>query len=98
MGAFVYLLRCRDNSYYVGSATGCDLSRRIDEHQSGLRGGYTSSRLPVTLAWSEYFDRITDAIAVERKLKGWSRRKKEALIEGKWDQIKRLAKRGGSKE
>ncbi len=93
MGAFVYMLRCRDGSYYVGSATGDDLSKRIQEHQSGIFGGYTSSRLPVELVWSEYFEQVTDAIASERKLKGWSRRKKEALIRGAWDQIKILAKR-----
>jgi putative endonuclease len=93
MSAYVYMLRCRDSSYYVGSATGEDLSRRVNEHQSGILEGYTSSRLPVTLVWSEYFDRITDAIAVERKLKGWSRLKKEALIRGEWDRIKILAKR-----
>lgn len=93
MGAFVYMLRCRDGSYYVGSATGNDLSKRIQEHQSGLCNGYTSPRLPVELIWSEHFDRITDAITAERKLKGWSRRKKEALTRGDWNRIKILAKR-----
>jgi putative endonuclease len=93
MGAFVYMLRCRDDSYYVGSATGDDLSRRIQEHQSGIFGGYTSFRLPVELVWSEHFERITDAIAIERKLKGWSRRKKEALIRGDWVRIRTFAKR-----
>jgi putative endonuclease len=79
MGAFVYLLRCSDDSFYVGSATGDDFSKRIAEHNSGIYGGYTSKRRPVELVWSEHFERITDAIAMERRLKGWSRAKKEAL-------------------
>jgi putative endonuclease len=70
MGAFVYMLRCADQSFYVGSATGDDLTKRIAEHQFGAYPGYTSSRRPVVLVWSEHVARITDAIAVERKLKG----------------------------
>src|SRR6266478_2243499 len=76
MGVYVYMLRCADDSYYVGSATGDDLSARVDQHNAGSRKGYTFSRRPVVLVWSEYFDRITDGIAVERQLKGWSRAKK----------------------
>src|SRR5437773_9505823 len=60
MGAFVYMLHCCDGSYYVGSATGRDLTKRIAEHQSGAFPGYTYSRRPVELVWSEHFDRITD--------------------------------------
>ena len=69
------MLHCADGSYYVGSATGDDLSIRIAQHQSGSYPGYTFSRRPVHLVWSEHFDRITDAIAVERQIKGWSSRK-----------------------
>jgi putative endonuclease len=93
MGAFVYILRCADKSFYVGSATGDDLSNRIAEHRSGAFPGYTWSRRPVTLVWSEHFDRITDAIAAERRLKGWSRAKKEALIKSEWDSVKLLSRR-----
>ena|SRR6266436_5386366 len=93
MGCFVYMLRCADNSYYVGNAAGDDISKRIVEHQTGAYPGYTYSRRPVQLVWSDYFDRITDAIAAERQIKGWSRAKKEALIRGEWDLLKRLAKR-----
>lgn len=95
MGAYVYMLECSDGSYYIGSATGSDLNRRIDEHQSGERPGYTQSRRPVRLMWSDYFDTITDAIAVERKLKGWSRAKKLALAKGDWVSLSRLSKRRG---
>ena len=93
MGAFVYMLRCADGSYYVGSARNNDLGQRVAEHQAGAYRGYTSTRRPVHLVWSEYFDRITDAIAAERKIKGWSRAKKEALIEADWAEITRLARR-----
>ena len=91
MGAFAYMLQCADGPFYVGSATGDDLSRRIAEHETGAFPGYT--RRPVRLVWSEHFDRITDAIAAERKIKGWSRAKKEALIKGDWNAIQQLARR-----
>jgi putative endonuclease len=97
MGAFVYMLACADDSYYVGSATGDDLTLRIAQHQTGAYCGYTSTRRPVRLVWSEHFERITDAIAAERPIKGWSRAKKEALIRGDWNQLRVLAKRRGGK-
>jgi putative endonuclease len=81
----------------IGSATGDDLSRRIAEHQTGAYKGYTFTRRPVTLVWSDHFDRITDAIAAERQLKGWSRAKKEALIRGDWERIGFLSKRRAGK-
>ena len=97
MGAYVYMLRCSDNTFYVGTATGSDLSRRIAEHNSGAYPGYTSSRRPVELVWSEFFERITDAIAVERQLKGWSRSKKAALVTADWAAIQQLSKRRAGK-
>jgi putative endonuclease len=66
MGAFVYRLRCSDDSFHIGSATGDDLERQILQGQTGALPGYTYSRRPVELVWSEYFDRFTDVIAVER--------------------------------
>ena len=93
MGAYVYMHRCADDSLYVGSATGDDLGRRVAEHEAGAHSGYTSTRRPVRLVWSQHFDRITDAIAAERKIKGWRRAKKEALISGDWTKIQQLAKR-----
>ena len=97
MGAFVYMLRCVDGSFYVGSATGEDLTSRVAQHQAGTFEGYTSLRRPVELVWSQYFDRITDAIAGERQIKGWSRAKKQALISGDWGSLQKLAKRRGGK-
>lgn len=95
MGIYVYMLRCSDSSYYIGTATGNDLSHRIAQHNAGAFPGYTFSRRPVVLVWSEHFDRITDGIAAERQLKGWNRAKKEALIKGDWSMLTMLAKRRG---
>ena len=90
--AVVYMLRCADGRYYVGS-TRKSLDERIAEHSSGALGGFTASRLPIVLVWSQQFENITDAIAVERQIKGWSRAKKEALIRGDFEAIQRLASR-----
>ncbi len=91
-GAYVYMLCCADGSYYVGSAR-LGLERRVSEHNTGAYGGYTSKRLPVELVWSEHFSNITDAIAVERQIKGWSRARKEALMRGDFAGIADLSKR-----
>ncbi|MGL3110870.1 MULTISPECIES: GIY-YIG nuclease family protein [unclassified Bradyrhizobium] len=93
MGIFVYMLRCADGSFYIGSATGEDVSKRVDEHNAGAYPGYTYSRRPVVLVWSEHFERITDGIAAERQLKGWSRAKKEALVRSDWKAVSLLARR-----
>ena len=93
MNAFVYILLCADGSYYVGS-TRALLEMRVAQHNDGFHGGYTMSRRPVELVWSQDFDRITDAIAAERQLKGWSRTKKEALIAGDMGLLRLLSKRG----
>ncbi|KQT47871.1 excinuclease ABC subunit C [Methylobacterium sp. Leaf456] len=95
MPAFVYMLRCADGSYYVGSSRGESLDKRLSEHQTGTYAGYTSQRRPVTLVWSERFERFDEAIAYERRLKGWSRAKKEVLIRGDWDGLQEAAKRQG---
>ncbi|MBK5960367.1 hypothetical protein CCR97_19520 [Rhodoplanes elegans] len=99
MGAVVYMLLCADGSYYVGSTSDDGLDRRVAEHNAGAHPeAYTWSRRPVTVVWSEQFDRITDAIAAERRLKGWSRVKKEALARGDWSGLVRAAKRRGGRE
>jgi putative endonuclease len=93
-GAYTYMLRCADGSYYVGTAR-LGLDRRVSEHNTGAYGGYTSKRRLVTLVWVQHFLNITDAIAVERQIKGWSRAKKEALVRGDYEAIQRLASRRG---
>jgi putative endonuclease len=92
-GVYVYMLRCADGSFYIGSATGEDLGPRVDQHNAGAYKGYTFTRRPVVLVWSEYFERITDGIAVERQLKGWSRAKKEALVRSDWSKVSAVARR-----
>src|SRR4051812_25326116 len=91
-GAYVYILRCVDGSYYTGTAR-LGLEQRLSEHNSGAFGGYTSTRLPVTLVFSQWCERITDAIAAERQIKGWSRAKKEALIRGDFGALPELSRR-----
>jgi len=91
-GTYFYILRCADGSYYCGTARS-GLEQRAAEHNSGHFGGYTSTRRPVTLVYSEWFQRISDAIAAERQIKGWSRAKKEALIRGDFAALRQLSKR-----
>ena len=95
MGAFIYILRCADGSYYVGTTTG-SLERRVAEHQLGAFDGYTSRRRPVTLVFHQEFDRLEDAAAAERQVKGWRREKKEALIRGDFAALPPLAGRGAT--
>lgn len=90
MAFYAYLLRCNDGSYYAGHTDDIDL--RMGQHQSGTLGGYTAKRRPVTLVWSESFMTRDEAFAAERKLKGWSRAKKEALIASDWKLISDLAR------
>jgi putative endonuclease len=91
-GAYLYIVRCRDGSLYVGT-TRSSLETRIAQHNAGTFKGYTMSRRPVELVFSEWFDRITDAIECERMLKGWSRAKKEAFIRGDMASLRELSKR-----
>ena len=91
MSAYVYMLRCADGSYYVGS-TRTSLEARIAQHDAGALNGYTARRRPVTLVYHQEFDRITDAIAAERQVKGWTRAKKEALIRGDFEDLHALAR------
>jgi putative endonuclease len=91
MNAWLYILRCADGSYYTGT-TRSSLEARIAQHDAGHFKGYTFARRPVSLAYSQDFDRITDAIAAERQVKGWSRAKKDALISGDFQLLHELAR------
>ena len=83
---FVYILKCSDDSFYTGMTS--NLDQRLLKHQTGELKGYTSTKLPVKLVWSEQFlDDPEQAIKWEKKIKGWSRRKKQALIDGNWDDL-----------
>ena len=90
MAFYAYLPRCNDGSYHAGHTD--NLEHRFAQHQSGESGGNAARRLPVTLVWSDSFQTRDDALAVERKLKGWSRAKKEALIAADWDLVSQLAR------
>lgn len=87
---YVYILRCADDSLYTGITS--DLDRRLKEHQTGvLKSAYTYKRRPVRL---EYFEKFTTpelAIAFEKRLKNWSKQKKEALIAGEFDRLQILS-------
>jgi predicted GIY-YIG superfamily endonuclease len=95
MGAHLYMLRCSDGSYYVGT-TRDELENRIAKHQAGTFAGYTANRRPLTLVFHQYFDRIENAVSAERQIKGWRREKKEALIRGDYAALPSLSRRGAS--
>ncbi|MFD1715392.1 GIY-YIG nuclease family protein [Amnibacterium flavum] len=80
---WVYILECSDATLYVGSTSA--LAQRFEQHQRGEGAAYTRRRLPVRLIWCARFDRISEAFAFEKKVQGWSRAKKLALIEGRYD-------------
>ena len=90
MDFYAYLLRCNDGSYYVGHTDNLEI--RLGQHQTGLLGGYTASRRPVLLVWSETFESREEALAAELRIKGRGRAKKEALIAGDWDLVSFLAR------
>ena len=92
MQVTVYMLRCADGSYYTG-LTKRAVEERVGEHNAGAVEGYTKSRLPVELVFTETYERIVDAIERERQIKGWTRRKKEALIRYDYEGLPALASR-----
>ena len=90
MKGYMYILLCADGSYYTGSTN--DLERRLLQHQNGEGANHTKKRLPVSLLYYEEYSRIDEAFYREKQVQGWSRKKKEALIEGKSDLLPLLAK------
>jgi len=91
MSFWVYILRSADNSYYTGHTD--NLEERMAKHQTGEAQGYTSTRLPLTPVFSEQFPTREEALVCERQIKGWGRKKKEALMRGDWKEVSRLAHR-----
>ena len=88
---FVYIVACTDKSYYTGVTN--DIERRLLEHNNGISEScYTYERRPVILMYSEFFTDIKQAIAREKQLKGWSRKKKEALFKEDWNELSQLSK------
>ena len=89
MKGFLYLLECSDGSYYTGSTI--DLEKRIHEHQDGRGANHIKKRLPVKLVYVEEYLSIDTAFYREKQVQGWSRAKKEALINGGFDSLPNLA-------
>ena len=89
----MYIVRCRDGNYYTGS-TDEDPEVRVWEHNhdEARAARYTIRRRPVVLVYFERFERISDAFAREQQVQRWSRAKKEALIDGRWDDLVGLAR------
>ena len=91
LACYVYLLRRSDGSYYVWHTN--DLEHRLAAHERGAIEGYTLSRRPVELVFSNQFSTMLEAFHRERQIKGWSRARKEALIKGDWDGLVELSDR-----
>ncbi|MBE7639830.1 GIY-YIG nuclease family protein [Salegentibacter sp. BLCTC] len=91
---YVYIVECKDKSYYTGITN--NLNRRLWEHNSGYaKRAYTFTRRPVVLKWQEQFTDPNYAIMVEKQIKGWSRRKKQALINSNWKALIKFSKSYG---
>lgn len=90
MHGYMYILECSDKSYYVGSTT--DLDRRINQHNTGEGSEYTKKRLPVKLVYFEECFSIEEAFLREKQVQGWSRKKREALINNMHQNLPKLSK------
>lgn len=89
MICYMYILQCSDGSYYTGSTK--DLTKRLEEHQSGMGANHTRKFGPVALIYYEEFDRIDFAFNREKQIQGWSRKKKEALIANREFDLKKFS-------
>ncbi|WP_111878352.1 GIY-YIG nuclease family protein [Aequorivita sp. CIP111184] len=88
---FTYILECSDKSYYTGMTN--DMERRLVQHNEGMKKDcYTFKRRPVELKWYLQCTNPTEAIKIEKQIKGWSRRKKMALIEENWQDLVKFSK------
>ena len=88
---YVYILECADGSYYTGSTR--NLEQRLWQHQNGLGANFTRKHRGAKLAFCEYFDRVDDAYVLEKRIQGWSRAKKLALIESRLEDLPALSRR-----
>ncbi|MDP3955031.1 MAG: GIY-YIG nuclease family protein [bacterium] len=80
MSWYVYILRCSDNSYYIGITN--HLQERVYAHNSKKGSIYLRTKLPVKLLYSELWPNKSEARKREIQLKGWTRKKKKMLICG----------------
>ncbi|VVS98370.1 GIY-YIG nuclease family protein [Erythrobacter sp. EC-HK427] len=95
MPFWTYILHCHTGKFYTGHTD--DLERRVWQHEQGLLPGFSRDWRPVKLVWSQEFVTREEAKAAEKQIKGWSRKKKLALIRGDWDAVSRYAKSKGSR-
>ena len=95
MSFYVYILKCADGSYSTGHTDNMEL--RLAQHHRGEIPGYTASRMPLALVYVDSFSMRDEAFRAERQIKGWSRRKKEALMDKDWERLKALSKNSRSK-
>jgi putative endonuclease len=86
---WIYILCCADGSYYTGHTD--DLELRVAQHESGEIEGYTATRRPIELVYTQECATREEALSAELQIKGWSRKKKEAMIRGDWNEVRRLA-------
>jgi putative endonuclease len=77
---YIYILRCRDGSFYTGAAK--QLKARVRKHVAGTASRYTRARLPVELVWSRRVRTWSRALREEHRIKRLKRRDKEALVAG----------------
>ncbi len=91
MTCHMYILLCGDGSFYTGSTK--NLERRLHQHQKSQGAIHTQLNQPVELVYSEIFDRIDYAFFREKQIQNWSHEKKKALIEGRIDELKKIAKK-----
>ena len=92
----MYILKCSNGKYYTGSTK--NLGLRLIQHSEGRGSYYTKEHLPVELVYSEEYQRIDDAFAREKQIKGWGRKKKEALINGRMKDLPKLSANSKSKD
>lgn len=86
---FIYILKCSDGSYYTGHTD--NIESRISAHKLGQGCTYTKERLPIEVVFVQQFGSRYEALSAEQQIKGWNRRKKEALMRGDWSDLIRLA-------
>jgi putative endonuclease len=91
---WAYMLHCNGGYFYIGHTD--DLERRLGQHEAGIASGFVADHRPFRLVWSQEFPTRLEALECERRLKGWSRAKKMALIRGDWALVSALAKKKGS--
>jgi len=87
---FMYILKCNDGSYYVGSTW--HLLRRVWQHNNGGGAQYTKHRRPVVLVYYEEYERVSEAYGREKQVQNWGRSKREALINGRQQDLPWLSR------